>query len=155
MIVIKAGVRFLGTPQLDPSKIASFIAAGIWTETDLRPHGLAVAAEFSVPEGKVAIGEERFVQDEDGHWKQEFDVEDAPLPIPESVTPRQARLALEAAGLTAQVEAAVTAAGSEARITWDYALEIRRDNLMIASLAEAVGITSEQLDDLFIQAARL
>lgn len=79
-----------------------------------------------------------------------FDLE-AP-PVPASVTPRQARLAIEAAGLTSQVEAAVDAAGAAARIAWDYALEIRRDDPLLVQLAQAVGLSSAALDQLFVEA---
>lgn len=75
--------------------------------------------------------------------------------IPQSVTPRQARLAIDSAGLTAQVEAAVTAAGAAAKITWDYALEIKRDDPLLDQLAQALKLTSDQLDQLFITAAGL
>ena len=79
---------------------------------------------------------------------------DAP-PVPASVTPRQARLAIEAVGLTAQVEAAVDQAGTPARIAWDYALEIRRDDSLLVQLAQAVGLSSAALDQLFVEAAEL
>ena len=76
-------------------------------------------------------------------------------PVPQSVTPRQARLALLAAGHLAAVNAAVAAAGPHAQIDWDYALEIRRDNARIASMAAGLGLTDAQIDDLFRAAAVL
>jgi hypothetical protein len=79
----------------------------------------------------------------------------APEPVPQSVTPRQARLALLAAGHLAAVNAAVAAAGPQAQIDWDYALEIRRDNALIASMAASLGLTDAQIDDLFRAAAVL
>lgn len=78
-----------------------------------------------------------------------------PVPVPQSVTPRQARLALLAAGLLDDVNAAVAAAGPQAQIDWDYALEIRRDNALIASMAAGLNLTDEQIDDLFRAAAVL
>lgn len=71
------------------------------------------------------------------------------------VSPRQARLALMKAGLLDQVEAAVTQAGTEAKIYWDYSLEIHRDAPLIASIGQSMGLTDSQLDDLFTQAATL
>ena len=82
------------------------------------------------------------------------DPDDAP-PVPESVTPRQARLALLGAGLLDAVNAAVAAAGTQAQIDWDYALEIKRSNPLIASMAAGLGLTSAQIDDLFRTAATL
>ena len=89
-----------------------------------------------------------------GAWVEDTVAKQAFL-IPTSVTPRQARLAIEAAGLTAQVEAAVDAAGLEARITWDYALEIRRDDPLIAQLGAGLSLSSEQIDALFVAAFAL
>ncbi len=74
-------------------------------------------------------------------------------PVPEAVTARQARLALLGAGLDDAVDQALAALpgaeGKAARIEWEYALEIRRDSPLIAALAPALGLTSEQVDDLF------
>jgi len=81
---------------------------------------------------------------------------DPPLtlaPVPQSVTARQARLGLLGAGLLDDVEAALASLegpqGRAARIEWEYALEIRRDSPLIAALAPALGLTGEQVDDLF------
>jgi hypothetical protein len=78
-----------------------------------------------------------------------------PAPVPQSVSPRQARTALRAAGLLSDVNAAVAAAGEQAQIDWDYALEIRRDDALIASMAASLNITNEQIDDLFRAAAQV
>ena len=84
----------------------------------------------------------------------------APVPvIPQSATMRQARLALLGAGLLAHVNAAIEAMpgieGEAARIEWEFASEIRRDSPLVSGLSEALGLTSEQLDALFIEAAKL
>ncbi len=76
-------------------------------------------------------------------------------PVPESISPRQARLALLAAGLLDAAEAAVNQAGPVAKIYWEYAVEWRRDEPVLIQLAAALGLTPEQLDDLFRQAATL
>lgn len=82
-----------------------------------------------------------------------------PPAIPAKVTMRQARLALLAAGLLPQVDAAVAAipgaAGDAARIEWEYALTVERDSPLVASLAAALSLTPTQLDALFAQAAAL
>lgn len=78
----------------------------------------------------------------------------APVPaVPVSVTPRQARLALLAAGLLEQVEAAVEQSPQEVQIDWKYAQEIRRDNISLNTAAVALGF-ADRLDELFIAAAR-
>ena len=75
--------------------------------------------------------------------------------VPQVVTMRQARLALHASGLLDAVNAAITQAGGAAAIEWEYAQELRRDHPLATSLTPALGITSEQLDALFTQAATL
>lgn len=76
-----------------------------------------------------------------------------PAPIPSSVSPYQARRALNAAGLRSAVEAAVAAAPYEVQDAWEYALVVERNSPMIDALASSLGLTETQLDDLFIVAA--
>lgn len=77
-------------------------------------------------------------------------------PVPEIVSARQARLALLGAGLLARVEQALAALpgaeGEAARIEWEYATEIRRASPLINALAPILGLTGEQVDELFIAA---
>lgn len=79
--------------------------------------------------------------------------------VPESVTMRQARLALHAAGLLTQVEAAINAlpepSRTEARIEWDHSREVFRNRDFVLMLGASLGLTSEQMDELFITAATL
>lgn len=84
----------------------------------------------------------------------------AKVPVPDVVTMRQARIALLRAGLLSQVDAAIAAmpaetGGDEARITWAYGAEVRRDGPLIGQLAPGLGLTDEQIDSLFIEAATL
>lgn len=80
-------------------------------------------------------------------------------PVPDAVSMRQARLALLKAGLLSQVNTAVAnmpgAEGDAARITWEFASEVRRSDVLLAQLTDALGLTDTQLDDLFRQAAKL
>jgi hypothetical protein len=78
-----------------------------------------------------------------------------PEPVPEAVTPRQARLALLGAGLLDTVEATIAAGSRADQITWEFAVDVRRDYSMIANLGTALGLTSAQIDDLFRTAATL
>ena len=75
--------------------------------------------------------------------------------VPQSVTPRQARLALLEAGFLDQVEAAVETIGGATKITWEYATVFLRDDPMIATLGALLNLTSAQIDALFIRAAQL
>lgn len=82
-----------------------------------------------------------------------------PVVVPQVVTMRQARLALLGAGLLPQVETAINALPepqrSAARIEWDYSSEVHRDRTFVQQLGAALGLTDQQLDDLFTQAAAL
>lgn len=71
------------------------------------------------------------------------------------VTPRQARLTLLNAGLLEQVEMAIDQIGGAAKITWEYATEIRSDDPLIATLAEQLSLTKDQVNSLFEQASTL
>lgn len=78
-----------------------------------------------------------------------------PLVVPQSVTMRQARLALLAAGLLETVQTAINEAGPAARIEWDYAQEVQRSAGLVPQMATALGMTGEQIDALFVRAALL
>jgi hypothetical protein len=75
--------------------------------------------------------------------------------VPQAVTARQARLALNAAGLITDVEAALSAMPKSAQIEWQYAHEIRRDSPLIAAVASMLGLDDAAIDALFAQAATL
>ena len=79
--------------------------------------------------------------------------------VPQSVSMRQARLALLGAGLLSTVNAAIAGMdgveGEAARIEWEYAQDVDRGSALIGALSPLLGMTSEQLDALFIAAAAL
>ncbi|MCS6809748.1 MAG: hypothetical protein NZ694_00555 [Tepidimonas sp.] len=92
-----------------------------------------------------------YVRRGDGTWH---------IPPPQSVTMRQARLALLAAGLMDDVEATIDAIPDEtqrraAQIEWEYAQEVQRSSPWVQQLAAGLGLTDEQLDQLFEQASQL
>lgn len=66
-----------------------------------------------------------------------------------TVTARQIRLAMNALGIRAQVEAAVAAADQNTRDEWEYATEIRRDWPAFVAMAAALGKTDAEIDALF------
>ena len=76
-------------------------------------------------------------------------------PVPQQVTMRQARLALLKAGLLDAAEAAIASAGREAQLEWEYAAVVERSNPFIAIVQQQQGVTDEQIDDLFREAAKL
>jgi hypothetical protein len=79
--------------------------------------------------------------------------------VPQEVTMRQARLALLGAGLLATVESKIDGmaepAKSAARIEWDHSQTVQRSKGLVLQLGQEMGLTSEQIDNLFIAAAAL
>lgn len=78
--------------------------------------------------------------------------------VPATITMRQARLALLRAGLLGAVNAAFDAIEdaddkAEAQIEWEYAATVERNATWVSNLSVALGLTVQQLDDLFIQAS--
>ena len=76
-------------------------------------------------------------------------------PIPQEVTLAQARVALRAAGLFPQADAAVKAAGGPLADFWEYGNTISRGSPGMAALGKALGLSDKQLDDLFIAAGAI
>ena len=93
-------------------------------------------------------------------WNGSVFVEPEPPPpgppvVPASITPRQCRLLLLNKGLLASVTAVIAQQNEDVRITWEYALEFRRDDPLINQLAPVLNFTQEMLDQFFIEAATL
>lgn len=74
---------------------------------------------------------------------------------PVQVSPAQAKLALYNAGLLDQVEGLVSAAPTPVRIFYESAGYWTRSNPYIAAIAAELGLTDQQVDDLFAAAALL
>jgi len=89
-------------------------------------------------------------------WDGEvFTTPEPEIVVPQVVTMRQARLALHTAGLLSTVDAAVASADDTTKIEWEYSQELKRNWPTLLSLTTALGMTSGQVDDLFILAATL
>lgn len=75
--------------------------------------------------------------------------------IPSIVSMRQARLALLQWGLLSQVNTVISTADEATKITWEFSTEVQRDNALVSSLSLALGLTAQQIDELFVFAATL
>jgi hypothetical protein len=132
------------------------IPAGVDVEA-LTAAGVLIVRPTSVLRAPGMIAVEGEPEQRDGVWWQTWRLEPAPLPddppVPASVTPLQMRRALLAQGLLDDVEAFVQSADLETRIAWEYAVQIDRDNALIAACAAAIGSTETEVDDLFRLAA--
>jgi len=83
-----------------------------------------------------------------------------PISVPRSVTPRQMRIALVMSGIDLNViENMINSLPepnrSVTRITWEYSVELQRDNPILNAMAPVLGLTSAQIDQLFILAGGL
>ena len=74
--------------------------------------------------------------------------------VPQSITPLQAKLQLLNMGLLDEVEAMVSA-DRRIALYWEYALDIQRSHTTLSQMAEALGLTDAQLDEMFIEASKL
>jgi len=71
-----------------------------------------------------------------------------PNAVPATITRTQARLVLHRAGLLPEVLKVIEAGGVEAQI-WYEAAEWNRSSPVLAGMAQALGFTDEQVDNLF------
>jgi hypothetical protein len=79
-----------------------------------------------------------------------------PPAVPAAVSPLQARKALRAAGVLDAVDAWLATQPPGIRDAWEYAIEVRRDDQdVVVPAAAALGLTSAQIDALFLAAAAL
>lgn len=79
----------------------------------------------------------------------------APGYVPSPVALWQARAALAVAGRLDDATAAVNAAGGAVKEAWEYGNFIHRDSPTIEQLGAALGMTSDDIDNLFRAAAAL
>ena len=70
-------------------------------------------------------------------------------PVPASVPAWKAKIALSRVGLLAAAEAAIAAAGPEARIAFAEAPEWSRSGALLAYVAAELGLEASAVDDLF------
>lgn len=73
----------------------------------------------------------------------------------ESITPRQCRIWLKRAGLLTNIKNFINGLDEEAQIEWEYALEIRRDHTLVLALVAQLGMTEDDLHQMFYQASQI
>lgn len=75
------------------------------------------------------------------------------------ITPRQARLALSSVGKLSAVADAIAVTPEPDKtmiaIEWEYATVVERTSPWVEALRPALGLTEEELDNLFVSAANL
>jgi len=133
--------------------------------------GSAVAELIDVPDGGASVSDlyhpdivaalvpvPTGVTVEQGYlWDGEaFAAPPAPAaPVPESVTKLQLVRALRQTEHKAAFDAALNVAPADTQEDWSLAVEIRRDDPLVASFASELDVSSADVDDLFRLAATL
>ena len=136
------------------AQIVNQLVHGIY-EYDVLPEFAPNIIMIELPEGSPVQPGWLY---EDGEFLEPFIPEPESV-VPDRVTMRQARLALHAAGILSQVQPAIDALPEPprtlAQIEWDYSSEVFRNREFVNMLSSQLGLTDEQIDQLFIQAATL
>lgn len=77
------------------------------------------------------------------------------IEIPKIVSMRQARLALLQSNLLETVNQAIANGNEADKITWEYATEVQRTDSLVQNLASGLGLSEQDLDNLFLLASTL
>lgn len=93
-------------------------------------------------------------------WRQSNDLfnytsSQPPVTVPRAVTPRQIRIALTHVGLRDTVESFVAQANRDVRDVWEFSVEVQRNNPILLQMMPLLGLSNQQIDDLFILASTL
>lgn len=79
--------------------------------------------------------------------------------VPKEITMRQAKLLLHSMGLYSAVDEAIAALPEPPRIAaqieWEASAKMQRDKAFVAMIGSHLGLTDDQIDDMFIEAAKL
>jgi hypothetical protein len=88
-------------------------------------------------------------------WKCEFPKEvEKTFPVP-TISMRQARIYLLQQGLLTSVDNCISSLSEEAKITWEYSIEIRRDFPLVSELTRLLNLPEEVVDNFFTEAVLL
>lgn len=120
----------------------------LWSDEERAARDIFPIVDDAIPNGKIATGST--LENDNGTIRRRWTLEDAPpLPVPQSITPAQAKAQLYEMGLLDDAEALVAAHPyAIVRIYWQSALQFDRNNAYIAALAYELGV-DDQIDDLF------
>lgn len=132
----------------------SYETMQLWSDDERKTCDIYTITDDVIPSSKVATGST--LEFSDGTMRRVWMLEDAPPPsVPDSVSPSQARLALLAAGKLAAVKTAVASADDATQIWFEYATVWERNNPILMSLGSALGLSSDDIDNLFKQASAI
>ena len=111
-------------------------------------------------EGSIEIPDDFGIGDlyENGEFKKApiTPVEPEPIKVPTQITPRQIRQQLTAIGLRKTVEDLISASDDyDLKDWWNHSQDFQRSHHILKEMGEKLGLTSEQLDEMFIEASKL
>lgn len=75
-----------------------------------------------------------------------------PIVVPQIVSMRQARRALNSIGLLQTIDSLIKTLSIDDQIEWEYATEVQRNYPLLKNIQQSAGLTDKQIDDLFILA---
>lgn len=93
--------------------------------------------------------------DGDAYVVRTVDPSTLPPPIPDRISPRQARLALLSIGKLDVANAAIEQSGDATKIAWEFSSYVFRNDPDVIALASVIGIDADALDQMFVEAAKL
>ena len=86
--------------------------------------------------------------------KQTWELKAIETTIPQSITPLQAKLQLLEIGLLDEVETLIVK-DRKAELYWNGASQFLIDDEILLNMAAVIGLSQEQLNNLFLQASKL
>jgi hypothetical protein len=86
---------------------------------------------------------------------QAFSKSVPPLPIPESIDPRQFRQSLTHFGFRTDVESAVSSMDQDTKDWYAFAQSFDRHHPMVLSVAQQIGYTPDQMDQVWSYGASI
>lgn len=147
-LLVRHDAAYIGNPLLivyDMREGLSVVVEGVTPPADWQP------GRYFLIDGEWSLNDE---------WKEPvIEATPAPEAASQSITMRQARLALLNAGLLDDVEAAIITMDepqrTQTQIEWEYAQTVQRDNALVAALGPMLGLDDAAIDSLFSMAATL
>ena len=123
-----------------------------WTSQD-GIFALAPVVSFTTPVGLINVGSPTYAFDGSGNVIETY-ATSAP-PVPASVALWKAKAALQAAGFLTAANTAVAASSVAVQSFWAQASMLDRNDPIMLSIAAGLGLTSAQVDALFVSAAAI
>lgn len=139
------------------SFVAAYTEAGAITDVQIKCHSYHPTQMDMLMAEAISLGTPL---DDYEDQIAEMEANNVPSPppapiVPSVITIRQAKLVLLAANLLDDVDAAVAQVDRVTQIEWEYATEVNRNWPTLVNLTNSIGISSESLDNLFIEGAKL